>query len=427
MSDTQSSASPLPNAPGFDSTLALQQEGYDFIRNRCQQMGTDVFETRLLLKPTICMVGREASELFYDETKFQRSGAAPSRLKKTLFGQQGVQGLDGEAHRHRKAMFMALMTKQSLDELVQTNHAYWLAAIKDWQLRDSPIVLKQAAAEVLTQSICHWTGVPLEDNEVKLRTQQFIHMIESASKIGFRHWQGRRARHLMERWCRKLIHQTRTKQLQVEPDKALYKIAMHQQLDDNLLSEQVAAVELLNVLRPTVAITYYIVLTALALHQYPHEAKRLDSDEARHRFVQEVRRFYPFFPATVAQVKHTFEWQGYNFSQGTRVMLDLYGTNHDERLWPNPEQFWPDRFLSNEPDQFSLIPQGGGDYWQHHRCAGEWLTLSIMELALKVLTREMEYEVPGQNLFVPHNKMPTLPESGFVLCKVKPFGASTTM
>ncbi|WP_202971536.1 hypothetical protein [Methylophaga nitratireducenticrescens] len=71
MSDTQSSASPLPCAPGFDSTLALQQKGYDFIRNRSQQMDTDMFETRLLLKPTICMVGREASEIFYDETKFK--------------------------------------------------------------------------------------------------------------------------------------------------------------------------------------------------------------------------------------------------------------------------------------------------------------------------------------------------------------------
>lgn len=262
--------------------------------------------------------------------------------------------------------------------------------------------------------------MPLAHDEVKHRTHQFIYMIESASKIGFRHWQGRQARRLMEKWCRNLIHQTRTNQLPVELDKALYKIAMYQQPDNSLLSEQVAAVELLNVLRPTVAITYYVVLTALALHQFPHETKRLNSDEARHRFVQEVRRFYPFFPATVAQVRQTFEWQGYTFPQGSRVMLDLYGTNHDERLWQNPEQFWPDRFLYNDTDEFSLIPQGGGDYWQHHRCAGEWLTL-----ALKVLTQEIQYEVPGQNLFLPHNKMPTLPESGFIMSKVTPYSVAT--
>lgn len=127
MSDSKPSHHCLPRDTSFDSTLALQQEGSEFIRNRCQQMDTDVFETRLLMKPTICMVGRDAAKIFYDENKLQRSGAAPKRLKKTLFGQQGVQGLDGDAHRHRKAMFMALMTKQSLNELVKITHAYWLA------------------------------------------------------------------------------------------------------------------------------------------------------------------------------------------------------------------------------------------------------------------------------------------------------------
>lgn len=103
MSISQSSLS-FPRDSSIDSTLALQREGYDFIRNRCHRMATDVFATRLLLKPTICMMGQEAAQLFYDDTKFQRSGAAPVRLKKTLFGQQGVQGLDGEAHLHRKAL-----------------------------------------------------------------------------------------------------------------------------------------------------------------------------------------------------------------------------------------------------------------------------------------------------------------------------------
>jgi len=102
---------------------------------------------------------------------------------KTLFGEKGVQGLDGEAHRRRNAMFMDLMTKQSLDELVQISHRYWLAAINDWQQRDSPVVLKEAAAEVLTQSICQWVGVPLEPDEIKHRTHQFIRMIESAGKV----------------------------------------------------------------------------------------------------------------------------------------------------------------------------------------------------------------------------------------------------
>lgn len=45
--------------------------------------------------------------------------------------------------------------------------------------------------------------------------------------------------------------------------------AMHTDLEGNLLDEQIAAVEVINVLRPTVAVSRFIVFCALALHQYP--------------------------------------------------------------------------------------------------------------------------------------------------------------
>src|SRR5690606_8806230 len=95
-------------------------------------------------------------------------------------------------------------------------------------------------------------------------------------------------------------------------------------------------------------------------------------------FVQEVRRFYPFFPAAAAVVKQDFVWQGYTFPEGRRVMLDLYGTNHDPRAWESPETFSPERFSAWPDSPFTLIPQGGGDHFSGHRCAGEWMTIELM-------------------------------------------------
>lgn len=108
-----------------------------------------------------------------------------------------------------------------------------------------------------------------------------------------------------------------------------------------------AAVELLNVIRPVVAIAVYLTFVAHALHRYPHCRHGLRSGDAEYRewFVQEVRRFYPFFPAVVARVRQDFEWRGYAFPAGRRVMLDLYGTDHDVRLWQAPETFRPERFV----------------------------------------------------------------------------------
>lgn len=56
--------------------------------------------------------------------------------------------------------------------------------------------------------------------------------------------------------------------------------------------------ELINLLRPTVEVAWFVMFAALALHQYPECRDKLDAgqDDYLERFVQEVRRFYPFFP-----------------------------------------------------------------------------------------------------------------------------------
>src|SRR3546814_9974873 len=76
-----------------------------------------------------------------------------------------------------------------------------------------------------------------------------------------------------------------------------------------MLSPRVAAVELLNILRPTVAVSVFITFTAHALHQLPACRQNLQADDGYLEcFVQEVRRFYPFFPA-VRSEEHTSELQ----------------------------------------------------------------------------------------------------------------------
>tara|TARA_R100001369_G_scaffold49810_2_gene76568 strand:+ start:243 stop:476 length:234 start_codon:yes stop_codon:yes gene_type:complete len=66
------------------------------------------------------MSGPEAARLFYDSSRFMRHGAMPKAIQKTLLGQGGVQGLDDEAHRHRKQPFMTPMTHECIEHLLQT-------------------------------------------------------------------------------------------------------------------------------------------------------------------------------------------------------------------------------------------------------------------------------------------------------------------
>ncbi|MGK9204395.1 cytochrome P450, partial [Sinorhizobium meliloti] len=60
-------------------------------------------------------------------------------------------------------------------------------------------------------------------------------------------------------------------------------------------------------------------------------------------FVEEVRRLYPFFPFVGARLRKDLVWQGHSLGKDDWLLLDLYGTTHDARLFPQPAVFNPKR------------------------------------------------------------------------------------
>lgn len=405
----------LPRDQSLDSTLALLRDPYGFISKRCQRYRSDVFQARLLFKPAIFMTGPSAAELFYDERRFARSGVAPGRIQKTLFGRGGVQGLDDAPHRHRKRMFLSLMAPERLQRLAEIHREWWSAYARQWTARDR-IVLYPAAQEILTQTVCAWAGVPLAKAEVKRRSRDLAALFDQADSFGPKHWQARLARRRTERWISGFIEDIRAGRFTPPAKSAAHLIAWHRELNGELLSPRIAAVELINVLRPTVAVAVYIVFAALALHQHPEcRAQLAAGDGDAEHFVQEVRRFYPFFPLVAARVREDFEWRGYPFPAGRLVLLDLHGTNHDARTWERPDAFWPERFRTWDGSAFNFIPQGGGSHERNHRCPGEWITIELMKVAAQFLTGRLAYEVPPQDLRIERSRLPALPRSRFVI------------
>ncbi|MGK7397892.1 MAG: cytochrome P450 [Candidatus Cyclobacteriaceae bacterium M3_2C_046] len=407
---------PKNNLP--DSTLSLLKNGYNFIPKMRRRLDTEVFQTRLMGKKAIFISGPEASEIFYSN-RFMRKKATPKRVKKSLFGQGGVHGLDGKAHEHRKAMFMSLMGPESLKLLMALLADYWEKYIKKWESMDQ-VVLFDEVEEILCQASCDWCGVPLKPEEVGQRSREFGQMVDSFGGLGPRHLKGKMARNSSENWIRGLINLVREKKLEVDKDSAIYQFAWHRDLDHELLDPQIATVELMNIIRPVVAIAYYIVFEALALHDYPEIRQQVkeNKDQYQELFVKEVRRFYPFTPFIGAIVKEDFEWKDYLFKKGRLVILDIHGIDHHEGIWKDPGEFRPERFRTWQENPYNYIPQGGGDHYKGHRCAGEWLTIDVMKQAAQFLTQRMDYQVPVQDLSVNMSRMPTTPQSRFIMSQV---------
>ena len=410
----------IPKDSAFDGTLAVLRDGYRFILNRCRKLNSDLFQTRLLLRRAVCIHGEEAAKIFYDGERFTRVGAIPPTQAKLLQDYGSVQGLDGEHHRHRKRMFTELLAPDEVVRLTASVAEEWIAKLPAWERQDR-VVLFDELQEILCRGVCDWAGISMSERDVRKRTLELGEMIEAAGSLGPRNWRAQWLRSRCERWARALIEGPRSGAITFESGSPVQIIAQHREPDGSLLPVDVAAVELINLLRPTVAIARFIMFAALALHERTDYQQRISGgDRAFARaFAQEVRRLSPFFPFIAGRARRPFQWNGHAFAKDDWVLLDIYGTNRDPRSYVEAETFRPERFIEAPPGIFAFIPQGAGDATKTHRCPGEDATVSIMVMALTMLTKQMAYSVPEQNLSVDLASIPALPKSRFVIEGVK--------
>ncbi len=395
--------------PPFESTVALRADPYRFISKICRAEGSDAFATRLMLSPALCLTGAEAARYFYDQDRFKRADAAPGFLKATLFGGGGVQGLDGAAHRHRKALFLELVGPGRTDALT----ALATAAIEELKNEEEPIVLQDRLEEILTRTVCDWAGMPLRDDEARARGRMLSHLFEHAASIDIRQVFARISRRRADAWIGEKIEAVRAGKLSPPAGSALDVVAGWRSLEGELLPTRVAAVELLNVLRPFVAISAYLTFATHALATEAGQAAALRADKSRlPNFVQEVRRTYPFFPLLVARARHRSRWRGHEIPEGGLVALDIWGTNRDPTAWDDPETFDPSRFEGWDGDPYTLIPQGGDGHEYGHRCPGEWVTRDLMESGTKALLAIVDWDnLPEQIFDLDMRNLPGLPRS----------------
>lgn len=411
----------IPRDRAFDSSLALLREGYDFIPRRCRRYRTDIFATRLMLRPVVCISGPGAAEAFYADGRFTRRDAMPRSVLRLLQDRGSVQGLDGEAHRRRKAMFMSIVEPERISLLFGIFAQLWRERLPTWG-NSEVVVLLDEAEEMLFEAACRWIGLPVVPGEVAERTEAVAAMIAAAGKVGPQNWYASWRRRGVERWLADCVRDRRSGSGSLDGANPLGRIAAHRDHRNELLDPEVAAVELLNLLRPIVAVANYIAFAAVALHQNAEWRARLagGDDSDLEYFAQEVRRFYPFFPFVAGRAREDFVWSHHRFSRGDWVLLDLYGTNRDTRAWDQADRFLPDRFRTRQPGPFDLIPQGGGDPRHGHRCPGDEVAVGLVKQALALLSGSMRYAVPPQDLDHDLSEFPALPQSGFRIEKVAP-------
>ncbi|MFN7026404.1 MAG: cytochrome P450, partial [Pseudorhizobium sp.] len=238
----------LPTDGAWDATVSLLREGYHFIPNRCRRLGSDIFRTRLTLTDVICMQGPQAAELFYGDAPLTRRQAMPQTVLRLLQDKGSVQQLDGVAHRHRKALFISILTApEQAERLSQIFQEEWLARLSFWQ-KQKRVVLFEEVNLILTRAACRWAGVPIGDSHAM--ATELAGMVEHAGHFRLATFAALWRRRRTERHVRKLVEQIRLGDVDVASDMPVRRVAAFRDIDGQMLSAEAAAVEIINMLRP---------------------------------------------------------------------------------------------------------------------------------------------------------------------------------
>jgi len=403
-----------------DQTRALLRQGYAFPSSLPGTDATAAREIRLMGRRALLVRGEGGARLFYDGSRTRRKGAIPAVVRFPLFGRGAVHGLDHARHHDRKQLFLQVLTPAAVELLAESVQRRWDERSARWPGL-AVVPLYDEAVRLLAAAVLDWAGVPTDDAQQEGQAWDLAHMVDGFGAMGGRHVRSQRARRRSERWARAAIRASRADEHTVVSS-PLQQVARYTDPTGARLSERLAAVELLNLLRPTVAIAYFVSFAAVALHQHPQWRDRVGSHgnaADREAFVHELRRFYPFVPALATKARTSFEWNGFRLRRGERIILDVFGTDQDPVRWPDPGSFDPERFLRTPPSAFDFVPQGGGEPVQGHRCPGEPSTIAILAVCARGLA-DLDYELRPEDTRFPLERMPTRPLSGPALRAVRP-------
>ncbi|KAJ4956680.1 hypothetical protein NE237_013463 [Protea cynaroides] len=117
-----------------------------------------------------------------------------------------------------------------------------------------------------------------------------------------------------------------------------------------------------------------------------------------HAIVKETMRLCPLAPLGAPhQAMEDCQVGGYHIPKGTILMTNIWKLHRDSRVWLDPDEFKPERFLTTHVNvdvrgqQFEFIPFGSGV----RLCPGITFTMQILHLTLARLIHGFNLEIPS--------------------------------
>jgi cytochrome P450 len=130
------------------------------------------------------------------------------------------------------------------------------------------------------------------------------------------------------------------------------------------------------------------------LCRHPQKLERLEaeaetgSEEYLTATIQETLRLRPVIPIVIRRLTEPVEIAGYELPAGVAVTPSVYMVHRNPSVYPDPDEFRPERFLESPPGTYTWIPFGGGV----RRCLGASFAQFEMAVVLRELVRRFRVQ-----------------------------------
>uniref|UniRef100_A0A8C7ZXW2 Cytochrome P450 26A1 n=1 Tax=Oryzias sinensis TaxID=183150 RepID=A0A8C7ZXW2_9TELE len=386
-----SCASPLPpgsmGLPFIGETLQLLLQRRKFLRMKRQKYGY-IYRTHLFGSPTVRVTGADnVRQILLGEHRLV-SAQWPASVR-TILGSDTLSNMHGSQHRTKKKAIMRAFSREALELYIPVIQEEVQAAVKSWLARDSCVLVYPEMKRLMFR-IAMRILLGFEPEQIRTDEQQLVEAFEEMIKNLFSLpidvpfsglYRGLRARNFIH----SKIEENIKNKVQESEKGSKHRDALQQLIDSSKKSGEPFRMQVANVL-PTHkhgfkhrSVSCFLTMTFLVSHPRVQVEQGMDLQNLNMESLERLKYAGCAIKETVAL--RTFQLNGFQIPKGWNVIYSICDTHDVADIFPNKEDFRPERFMDKsfvDSSRFQYIPFGGGS----RMCVGKEFAKVLLKIVL---------------------------------------------
>lgn len=364
----------------------------------------DVFTIRLPFAPCVVQVcdPEGVRAIFGADPAAARAGEG-NRVLEPLLGSTSVLLLDGRDHLRQRKLMLPAFHGERIQEYSRLIEDVAERAVRDWP-RGRAFGLRPAFQGITLDVILRAVFGADEGEETERLRARIIDVLELPTQLALlpwlRHEMGGRspwarflaARDRLDAEILALITRRRREAAERPREDILSMLMRARDEEGAALTDRELRDELLTLL----VAGHETTATSLAwffelILRHPSALARLEAElrdvgtAYLDAAIKETMRLRPTVPVVARVLHEDLEVMGWRVPAGAAVAANILGVHLNERVYDDPHEYRPERFLGNRPDPFAWLPFGGGV----RRCLGASFATQEMRVVIAVVLRSV--------------------------------------